>query len=346
MRPDRPCGPRIATRSRPTRVGVPRPGGRSRCPCKPRAGAFARASLLLATLLAPTPALAHASERMIILTLPTGRYILGAATVVALTALLGALAPRLPAFRSRRLASFPTPAAPPRQLARLRRPRRPRRHRLPRPARPPRQPPHPHRLDARSGSASPSPRCSSATSGAPSSPGPAPSPSPAASSAAPAPSASPASATGPPSPASSPSPGSRSSPSPPTTPPSSPAPSPSTGSLIFALAVLEGPAWLRQGEALTLFFRYRLEDRPALVDPRRRRIELHAGPPGAQILATAAALPLRRRLRHPRPRHRHLRRPAPHLLVAHPSRHQPARVPRPLRRHPRPTPSASSPPGR
>ncbi|HRO13106.1 MAG TPA: hypothetical protein PK452_16385, partial [Amaricoccus sp.] len=60
-------------------------------------------------ILAPTPALAHASERMIVLTLPTGRYILGAATVVALTALLGALAPRLPAFRSWRLASFPHP---------------------------------------------------------------------------------------------------------------------------------------------------------------------------------------------------------------------------------------------
>ena len=46
---------------------------------------------------------------MIVLTLPTGRYILGAATVVALTALLGALAPRLPAFRTWRLGSFPTP---------------------------------------------------------------------------------------------------------------------------------------------------------------------------------------------------------------------------------------------
>jgi hypothetical protein len=63
----------------------------------------------LPALLAPTPALAHASERMIILTLPTGHYILGAAAVVALTALLGALAPRLPARPSRPLASFPAP---------------------------------------------------------------------------------------------------------------------------------------------------------------------------------------------------------------------------------------------
>jgi hypothetical protein len=50
----------------------------------------------LATLL-PVRALAHASERMVILTLPTGRYIAGAAAAVALTALAAALGPRLPA---------------------------------------------------------------------------------------------------------------------------------------------------------------------------------------------------------------------------------------------------------
>lgn len=60
----------------------------------------------LAVLL-PAPAFAHASERMIVLTLPTGRYIAAAAAVVALTALLGAFVPRLPPFRSRRLATFP-----------------------------------------------------------------------------------------------------------------------------------------------------------------------------------------------------------------------------------------------
>ena len=306
-----------------------------------------RRRLALLAALAPGRALAHASERMIILTLPTGRYILGAATVVALTALLGALAPRLPAFRSRRLASFPAPPANlgswigfatlaallaigflgphdplgnlltltvwtlalGRPRAGLHAPRRPlARHRA---------------LDR--------PR----------------SPSPAASSAAPAPSASPASATGRRSPASSPSPGSRSSRSPPTTPPSSPAPSPSTGSSIFALAVLEGPAWLRQGEALTVFFRFLAKIAPALVDPRRRppRASTPARP-ARSILATAAARPLRRRLRHPRPRHRQLRRPAPHLLVAHPSRHQPARVPRPLRRHPPQHPRPPRSPGR
>ncbi|HET9068624.1 MAG TPA: hypothetical protein VFN28_08255 [Amaricoccus sp.] len=64
-------------------------------------------SLALLALLVPAPALAHASERMIVLTLPTGRYILGAAAVVALTAVIGALAPRLPSFPTRRLAAFP-----------------------------------------------------------------------------------------------------------------------------------------------------------------------------------------------------------------------------------------------
>ncbi len=56
--------------------------------------------------LMPGPALAHAAERMVILTLPTGRYILGAALAVALTALAGALAPRLPALRPRQLAEY------------------------------------------------------------------------------------------------------------------------------------------------------------------------------------------------------------------------------------------------
>jgi hypothetical protein len=46
--------------------------------------------------LIPASALAHAGERMVILTLPTGRYIAGAAAAVALTAILGILRPRLP----------------------------------------------------------------------------------------------------------------------------------------------------------------------------------------------------------------------------------------------------------
>ncbi len=81
------------------------PGRTTARPATVARGLFA----LLATLLLPTPALAHASERMIILTLPTGHYILAAAAVVALTALLGALAPRLPSFRFRRIASLPMP---------------------------------------------------------------------------------------------------------------------------------------------------------------------------------------------------------------------------------------------
>ena len=56
--------------------------------------------------LAPGPALAHATERMVVLTLPTGRYILGAALAVALTALAGALAPRLPALTPRMLVEY------------------------------------------------------------------------------------------------------------------------------------------------------------------------------------------------------------------------------------------------
>jgi hypothetical protein len=66
--------------------------------------------LALTALLAPTRALAHAGERMVILTLPSGRYMLGAALAVALTALAGALAPRLP--RLRPLALFRLPDIP------------------------------------------------------------------------------------------------------------------------------------------------------------------------------------------------------------------------------------------
>jgi hypothetical protein len=62
---------------------------------------------VLAALVAPSRALAHATERMVILTLPTGRYMLGAALAVALTALAGALARRLPRLRPVALAPLP-----------------------------------------------------------------------------------------------------------------------------------------------------------------------------------------------------------------------------------------------
>ena len=68
-----------------------------------------RGLLALFAALAPAEALAHASERMMVLTLPTERYILGAAATVALTALVVPLAPRLPALRPRRLADLPAP---------------------------------------------------------------------------------------------------------------------------------------------------------------------------------------------------------------------------------------------
>jgi hypothetical protein len=67
--------------------------------------------LALVLTLLPAAAEAHASERGIVLTLPTGRYILAAAAAVALTALLLPLAPRLPAPRPRRLPALSVPPA-------------------------------------------------------------------------------------------------------------------------------------------------------------------------------------------------------------------------------------------
>ncbi|MCB2110322.1 hypothetical protein [Albidovulum sp.] len=58
-------------------------------------------------LLLPGAAHAHASERMVILTLPTGWFIIGAAVVVALTALMALRSRRLPAFAARRLLTRP-----------------------------------------------------------------------------------------------------------------------------------------------------------------------------------------------------------------------------------------------
>jgi hypothetical protein len=66
-------------------------------------GATPGISAAVIAMLAPGGALAHAGERMVILTLPTGRYIAGAAAAVALTAVVGVLAPRLPDLRPRRL---------------------------------------------------------------------------------------------------------------------------------------------------------------------------------------------------------------------------------------------------
>lgn len=67
-----------------------------------------RAALAFSVILAlgasaPGAAQAHAAERMVILTLPTGWYMTGAAAAVALTALLLLLAPRLPTVSPRRL---------------------------------------------------------------------------------------------------------------------------------------------------------------------------------------------------------------------------------------------------
>lgn len=75
-------------------------------------GALAAIAALLVPTLHPAPAFAHASERMVILTLPTGYYILGAALAVALTALVGAVAPRLPDPRPVALFTRPALASP------------------------------------------------------------------------------------------------------------------------------------------------------------------------------------------------------------------------------------------
>ena len=244
----------------------------------------------LAPTLAPRRALAHASERMIILTLPTGRYILGAATIVALTALLGALAPRLPAFRSRRLLAFP---APPAALGSwtgfaalavlvavgFLGPRDPLGNLLPltvwtlvwvglalasmllgdlwRGIEPWSAPvTATRRLLGRTGSLGLSrlghwPAVAGFLAFAWFEIV--------------------------------------------SLAPDDPAILARAVALywlvIFVLAVLEGPAWLRQGEALTLFFRFIAKIAPLWWTPAGRRLELHAGPPGAQILATAPLSP-------------------------------------------------------
>lgn len=70
------------------------------------AGMLGRALPALCALL-PGPALAHASDRMVILTLPTGWYMAGAAVAVALTAAAGLMAGRLPGFAACRLFDRP-----------------------------------------------------------------------------------------------------------------------------------------------------------------------------------------------------------------------------------------------
>ncbi|MCY1125767.1 hypothetical protein OU426_02780 [Frigidibacter sp. RF13] len=57
--------------------------------------------------LAPGVALAHASQRAVLMTLPTKQFVWGAGAVVALTALLAGLSGRVPAFAARRLFTRP-----------------------------------------------------------------------------------------------------------------------------------------------------------------------------------------------------------------------------------------------
>lgn len=60
---------------------------------------------------------------------------------------------------------------------------------------------------------------------------------------------------------------------------------------IFALAVLEGEDWLAQGEALTVFFGFIARIAPVWLEIRGARARLMAGPPGAQILRMDPAPP-------------------------------------------------------
>ena len=77
-------------------------------PLTPRwCGVLQRGALAAALCLAPAAASAHAAERMVILTLPTGWYMLGAASAVVLTALITALGPRLPRLGQARLFERP-----------------------------------------------------------------------------------------------------------------------------------------------------------------------------------------------------------------------------------------------
>jgi hypothetical protein len=61
--------------------------------------------------------------------------------------------------------------------------------------------------------------------------------------------------------------------------------------LIFALAVAEGENWLQQGEFLTVFFGYIAKIAPIWLDQDGRRARLYVGVPGAQVLRMAALTP-------------------------------------------------------
>ncbi len=69
-----------------------------------------RSAVAAAVTLAPAAANAHAAERMVVLTLPTGHYIVGAALAVALGGALAASLPRAPRWRSLLVGRAPGPS--------------------------------------------------------------------------------------------------------------------------------------------------------------------------------------------------------------------------------------------
>ncbi|MCB2104287.1 MAG: hypothetical protein KDD81_01090, partial [Rhodobacteraceae bacterium] len=58
---------------------------------------FRLAAAVLAAILLPGAALAHATQRAVLNTLPTTPYVLAAGVAVAVSALFVAIAPRIPA---------------------------------------------------------------------------------------------------------------------------------------------------------------------------------------------------------------------------------------------------------
>ena len=103
----------------------------------------------------------------------------------------------------------------------------------------------------------------------------------------------------------------------------------------------------RQGEALTVFFGFIAPHRPALVRARRPpRSRSSPARPAPRSSPCPPLAPERRRLRRAGARHRQLRRPAPTPSGGSPASASTRSSSPAARPSPAPTPSASSPPGR
>ena len=101
----------------------------------------------------------------------------------------------------------------------------------------------------------------------------------------------------------------------------------------FLIALLEGESWLRHGETFTVFFGLIARIAPLWTETDGDPRPAHGRPARRPSPGRPADGRGPDRLRHPRARRRHLRRPLRDLPLAGFHRRQPARVPRPLRRH-------------